>query len=415
MPATDFGLGALLAPVDPPTFFRDSWERQPLVVPRGAPDYYAGVLSLADVDRVIAFTRPKFADPAAFAATPPRAATFVQGWLADRPLPEEPRFPGIVELRRVFEQGKTVVIMTMQQRWPPVAALCRELEGLFHCPVHANMYLTPPGAQGFDAHFDTHEVFVLQLAGSKHWRLYGPARTFPSVGERTHVARDQLGAPRDVRLEAGDLLYIPRGHVHEAFTSEGTSLHLTVGVNVYRWADLLHEALDELTRHDERFRASVPPGHLGGDVVPPPLADRFRELLDVLARTARVDDALRRLGDQFFGQLPALPDAHFAPPEDAAGIDLDTVLRRRPGVICRVVRDGGWVAIEFPGGQVGGPLKIAQALHFVARAGPFPVRDLPGELGEEGKLVLARRLLRERVLTVVDRPAGPPRSAGVGK
>ena len=39
--------------------------------------------------------------------------------------------------------------------------------------------LTPEGAQGFDPHFDTHEVFVLQVEGHKHWRLYGPGRVLP--------------------------------------------------------------------------------------------------------------------------------------------------------------------------------------------------------------------------------------------
>src|SRR5215469_8498820 len=99
--------------------------------------------------------------------------------------------------------------MTMQHRWPPAAALCRSLEAVFHCPVHANMYLTPEGAQGFDAHFDTHEVFVLQLEGSKQWRLYGEPRALPLVDERFNIPRDQLGPVREVELSAGDLLYIP--------------------------------------------------------------------------------------------------------------------------------------------------------------------------------------------------------------
>ncbi|MDB5308472.1 MAG: Cupin 4 family protein [Gemmataceae bacterium] len=71
----------------------------------------------------------------------------------------------------------------MERRWHPVALLCRNLEIVFHCPVHANMYLTPEGAQGFDAHFDTHEVLVLQLEGTKTWRVYGSARTAPLVEE----------------------------------------------------------------------------------------------------------------------------------------------------------------------------------------------------------------------------------------
>src|SRR5262249_26034330 len=141
---------------------------------------------------------------------------------------ESVRFPGISELQSVYMQGRTVVIMTMQQRWRTIAVLCRNLERVFHCPVHANLYLTPAGAQGFDAHFDTHEVLVLQLEGRKTWRLYGPTRTLPLVDERFNLPRERLGQAREMELNPGDLLYVPRGHVHEAFTSQDTSVHLTV-------------------------------------------------------------------------------------------------------------------------------------------------------------------------------------------
>ena len=399
MAARTFCLETLLAPVAPEKFFQDFWERQALVLPRDEPSYYDDLLSLEDVDRVIAFTRPKFLDPDAFAPTAPRKKSVVQGWLAEQKQ-ERASYPGIGELRQAYDQGKTVVIMTMQQRWLPVATLCRNLEAVFHCPVHANLYLTPAGAQGFDTHFDPHEVFVLQLHGRKQWRLYGEARRFPLLEERFQGSRDQLGPPREVCLMAGDLLYIPRGHVHEAFTSDCASLHLTVGVNVFRWADLLHEALDMLTDNDERFRASLPPGIFASKDLSGAFLDRFGELLASLAHDSRAADAVRGLGGHFFRGLQPLPDAHFAPSDDVEAIDLDTVLEKVPGAVCRVVGDNGWVAIEFPGGQVGGPPKIASAFRFVAHAQRFSVRSLPDELGPESKLVLARRLVRERLLRV---------------
>jgi ribosomal protein L16 Arg81 hydroxylase len=416
--AADFDLDALLGPVGCETFFRDYWEKQPLHIARGELGFYAGLLSTSDVEHVIAFTRPKFVDTAAFSDEPPRAKTFVQGWLADRQLQEGAKYPGIEEIHGVYARGKTVIIMTMQQRWRPVAALCRNLESVFRCPVHANMYLTPEGAQGFDAHFDTHEVLVLQLEGSKEWRLYGSPRALPLVDERFNVPRDQLGPTREVRLEPGDLLYVPRGFVHEAFTSEHASLHLTVGVNVYRWADLLGEAVAAVAREDPRFRESVPREVLGAAGVTASVRERFRELIDALAAGHVVCEAVRALGDQFFGQLQPLPGNRFAPPAGVDGVDLDTVLEKDPGLICRVVQDGGWVAIEFPGGQVGGPLKVASALRFVAVADRFPIRALPDDLSPDAKLVLAGRLLRERLLRVSSPAANgsrPVPAPAVGK
>jgi ribosomal protein L16 Arg81 hydroxylase len=403
MPAAAvLNLEHLLAPIDVSSFFRDHWQVRPFVVERREPSPYEGLLSLADVERIIAFTKPKFVDGGAFSGEPPRAATFVQGWLADRPLAGATAFPGIAELARVYGQGKTVVLMTVQQRWEPVAHVCRRLEAVFHCPVHANLYLTPEGAQGFDAHFDTHEVLVLQLEGSKTWRVYDSARTWPLVGERFTVPKDQLSPPREVRLEPGGLLYLPRGYVHEAFTSECASLHLTVGINIYRWADLLHEALAELTRRDARFRDALPPDLLSGGELPDEIPAHARELLQVLVREASVGDAVRSLGDQFFGELPVLPGRHFERLEEGAALDPDTLLERAPGMIGRVIQNGGWVELQYPSGRLGGPLKIAPASHFVARTERFHVRELPGNLGREGTLVLARRLVHEGIVTAAD-------------
>lgn len=415
--AADFDLGKLLSPVEQADFLRDTWEKEPRAVRRGKPKYYAGLFALADVDRVIAFSRPRFTEPGAFPGGPPAARTYVQGWLPDRQLVPDATYPGIGDLRQVLAQGKTVIVRSMQHRWPAVALLCRNLEAVFHCPVHANLYLSPPGAQGFDPHIDTHEVFALQVDGVKHWRLYGPAATLPLAEDKTSLARSRLGPPREVRLEAGDLLYIPRGHAHEAFTTGSPSLHLTVGVNVYRWADLLHQALAAVTRQDPRFRETVPPGTLMGQELPTDVTQRFQELLQALARSARLDDAARRLGDRFFDELAMLPGAHFVPPEGVERMDLDTVLARSPGALCRVLVEGDGVAIEFPGGRLGGPAKIAPALRFVARTERFPVRALPDGLGDGGKLVLARRLVGEGLLTVVREPgvrAARPGADGLG-
>lgn len=404
MPERDFDWNSLLAPVNATTFFHEYWEKQPLHLVRSEPSYYRDIFTLADVDAVIAFTRPKFADAAAFRGEKPQAKSFVQGWLAERPTQESANYPGIADLQRVYAQGRTVVIMTMQQRWPSLAVLCRRLENVFRCPVHANLYLTPPGAQGFDVHFDTHEVFVLQLEGSKQWRLYPPTRRLPLVDERFQAAREQLGPVREIPLQAGDLLYLPRGHVHEAFTSDCASMHLTIGVNVFRWSDLLHEALDAATRRDERLREAVPAQLFTGMGSEGNFKERFRELIGALVSGAQLEEGARRLEDAFFAQMPVLPDAHFVPPDTAENLDLDTVLEKRTGVVCRILEDGAWIALEFPGGRIGGPLKIASALRFVAEEERFPVRALPDDLSAESKLVLARRLVRERLLRAVGSP-----------
>jgi Cupin superfamily protein len=187
----------------------------------------------------------------------------------------------------------------------------------------------------------------------------------------------------DVTLQAGDTLYLPRGWLHEAKTSETDSLHLTVGVNVYTWMDAFRAALDSCAR-DVGFRRS-------------PDGDDPADLLELLAgqlSTERVEGRRRRklvrtrrpvLGGQL-SQLRALES-----------LDADTVVERRATVIFEF--EGG--TLSFEGKDVAFPGDAADDLAFIAQCDePFTPADLPGELDDEARLVLVRRLVREGFLVI---------------
>jgi len=56
-----------------------------------------------------------------------------------------------------------------------------------------------------------------------------------------------MRADCELMLTAGDLLYMPRGFLHEAWTTDEPSTHLTVGLHVVRWLDLLSVALAQVS------------------------------------------------------------------------------------------------------------------------------------------------------------------------
>ena len=76
------------------------------------------------------------------------------------------------------------------------------------------------------------------------------------------------------------------------------------------------------------------------------------------------------------------------------------MLVRRKGVICRALEGPGYAAIQYSGGKILGPEKIAPALRYVAEHRSFSVRSIAGDLTEREKLVLARRLVRDGLLEV---------------
>ena len=123
-----------------------------------------------------------------------------------------------------------------------------------------NVYHTPGKNKGFKSHFDSHDVFVLQLAGSKRWRVYKqPPTRLPSSDWPLQRVTTYMGGKRGRRtplfervLKQGDALYIPRGFIHDADCNSlpDDSVHLTVGFEPPLWVDLLHFALRHVLAED---------------------------------------------------------------------------------------------------------------------------------------------------------------------
>ncbi len=284
-----------------------------------------------------------------------------------------------------FAAGATIVLQALHVHWLPAARYCRALEAALGFPVQANAYLTPASAQGFAVHHDVHDVFVLQVAGRKRWRVYAPVVELPLKGQRWSPGLGDPGDPvQELLLEPGDTLYLPRGWPHEAATGDGESLHLTIGLHPPTRLDVLHAALDACAGDDvELRRAAAADGTL-----PDGLLDRLPARLapeDVAARLRRrFVDGRRPILDDQLDQVRAL-----------GSLTADTPLERRDTVIADL--DGA--TVRFEGKAVAFPPVARQALEaVVAATGRFTARSLPGPLDEPGRLVLVGRLIREGLL-----------------
>jgi len=150
-----------------------------------------------------------------------------------------------------------------------LAALCIDLQKTFP-HVYINTYLTPPNAAAVKAHADDRDVFVIQVLGEKKWKVYKdiPIK-YPSNHEQ--VGKNGLKVPEeilnkkplfDITLRAGDVLYMPRGYVHEAETSKSEpSFHCTVAIATHDWSlsKTLAQIVTEQLESDPKFREAIYP------------------------------------------------------------------------------------------------------------------------------------------------------------
>jgi len=172
-------------------------------------------------------------------------------------------------LWRRFADGATLVLQALHRTWEPVADFSTRLSTELGHPVQANAYITPPQNRGFDDHYDVHDVFVLQIEGTKRWIVHEPVHPDPLrdqawTDHRSAVAEAAKGeACLDTVLEPGDALYLPRGWLHAARAQHEVSVHLTLGIHSWTrhaLAEQLAQAALALLGEDPEMRATLPLG-----------------------------------------------------------------------------------------------------------------------------------------------------------
>ncbi|GMH59771.1 hypothetical protein TrRE_jg3652 [Triparma retinervis] len=242
-------LSTLLEPVAPSAFFSTYFEKKPLHLARSAdPDYpHEPLLTRKDVEEMLLRQSLRY-------GVDLNVTNVVDGVRRTLDLlPSAGEDPVVAEAKDVMsnlESGCSVRLLCPQMHSDDVWELCSILETTFGCMVGANAYLTPTASQGFAPHYDDVDVFILQQEGKKRWRVYPPLKgeVLPRKSSRD-FREDEIGKPvLDVVLGEGDLLYLPRGWIHQAVTTrEDThSLHLTVScMQDWSWSAMLEEVLPE--------------------------------------------------------------------------------------------------------------------------------------------------------------------------
>jgi ribosomal protein L16 Arg81 hydroxylase len=389
-----FSLEQLLSPIDSESFFQDYWETQPLIIPRNETGYYQQLFSVEAIDSVLLCSR--------FQPSDIRVVANQQEMLPAKYFKEEGSL-NLNQLYKAYHEGHTLVVNGLQRFWQPLAIFCQGLQDFLNHAIVANLYFSPPQSQGLKPHYDTHDVFVLQIDGSKHWEIYPPTQPIPFLNSFQPVIPDtQLGEPLErICLQPGDLLYMPRGYIHQAVTTDSFSLHLTVSVYPTQWFDLIVNALTSLTLRDVRFRRALPIGFLDRPDLTPELQVYLQDLLDTLANKAKVEEAMGLLSDRLIRQTIPVADGQFSQLNQLGHIQLDTRVKKRSGMRCQVLDHLFSLSLQFPGNTIKFPCSHLSALLFIDQAQqPFTAQDLP-ELEAEQQLKLVTRLVQSGLLQTI--------------
>jgi ribosomal protein L16 Arg81 hydroxylase len=286
------------------TFFEQFYGKQ-LWHLKGEPDKYTDLLNAEDLKTIITFSAQNPKTPRmVFQGFPIDLKKLYKGDLIDYP-----------KISRMHKGGATLIYNWIDHFNNRLFYLTKSLEYLFEARVHANLYATPALMRGFNAHSDEHDVLVIQLSGSKKWSFYKANDKPVKIG--TSYKPEEITLTESFELSAGDTLYVPKGLIHSAESTDETSRHLTLGITGYTWAEAIKEAIDQYFPSSTELQEHVPI-HTGDQSL---LSERAHEILAKLRDGLDFEKGISSFKEENRAQRQGLEDIRVISRKALAAID----------------------------------------------------------------------------------------------
>jgi len=397
-------LARVLAPASVGDFFERYFEREPFHVARGDAAYFGDFYGAGDIETAI---HVGARDAGRFAMTRGGAAvegaelqverTHIRANYTGKP-PVNVLDPRAIAAR--FERGHTLLISDAALFSPRLQALCNQIQRETLIYVQANAYLTPPNEQGFALHHDTHDTLVLQIEGTKQWRVRKPVVELPIESQPSSPARSE-GDVQVYDLHAGDTLYLPRGFRHECTAGTVRSLHLTLALLPVRAIELAEAALRVAATVDVELRRTLEQGWQDADG----FSERFGTFLAERLRAAFSNGPVMRAArdlvvNELFATTRTLSDGTFTDVARLTTLTGSTRIDLRGGAPFVIRTEGADIQLIAAGKATTLPGNCAPAIRAL-RSGPMTVAALEAMLPQAGA-ALARLLVLDGLATVLD-------------
>ncbi|HWZ15469.1 MAG TPA: cupin domain-containing protein [Mucilaginibacter sp.] len=164
----------------------------------------------------------------------------------------------LTKIRDLCENGATLILSGLNNYSQEISDFCNQLSSEVKETVQINAYLTQKNTQGFEAHYDHHEIFIIQILGEKDWSIYGDAGNYPLPAQQYYdQGKPDKNDQRFYKMTPGDVLYLPRGLWHEAKAVDSSSFHLTVNIKCTLKVDFLKWFIEQLAVNDKELRLNL--------------------------------------------------------------------------------------------------------------------------------------------------------------
>ena len=361
---------ALIAPLGRERFLADTWTKS-FLHQKGSKGRFAHLLTWEKLNEVLEWQSP-----------PPFLKLFREGNRIDPGSyidhrDDKPPEGWELNAGRVIASlagGSALVIDAIQKNVPRIKQVSEAFEDVFHASNQVNLYAGWGSQNTFHLHWDPQEVFILQLSGRKHWKIYPPTRPYPLKDDAEKNLPPSGPPVFDGVIEDGDFLYVPRGWWHDVRPLGEPSLHLNVGIETATGMDFLRWWLPRLLRHAE-LRQDMPL-----NLSPAEGEAYFARLLDLIAKDGKgqnLPGEFLREWDAFRPVRPRLRLPH-AVAEQKTPLDMATRVRlaQRDALFIEYKPGDRMAKFQAIGGQYDASPGVVPALQRLSGHRSLTVQEL---------------------------------------
>ncbi len=389
-----YSLPWLISPIEPKDFLNNFWENKVLVIKRKKEKYWNKLISKEIIDNIISSSL-NLKEGDIILANAKNENENTKYVLKDD-------YIDIIELIQRYREGSTIILNSLHKRLLSLSNLCRGVEKDLSMPCQANVYLTPSKSQGFKPHYDSHCVFILQVSGSKSWKIYDKLISYPTKDYRNldELNYDNRKPTLEFQLNSGDIAYIPRGFVHEALTNKEESLHITLGVLSYTWVDILPEILKSLCLSDADFRKSLPTGFANPEFHKIEAFNIYSKLSKKMSSISVFENAFNSMVDKFISTRKPILNGQLLNIQNTLNLSNDKVFTQRANIIYQIKETKSLIQIYCYGKKISFPTNLKESILFSLNTKFYKISDIPGGIDYELKRIIVRQLVENGLVWV---------------
>lgn len=387
----------LLDPVTSTHFFAEYFEKAPLVLNRSNTHFYNNIINLTDLDTYFY----QSVNTESLQVMDESKLVHNEKWTTTSTASDAS--VTVVDQHKLWAQlrmGRSMRISGAQNYIASLERFCSSVANDLQFRVNANIYITPPSATALKAHYDTHDVLVLQISGEKQWRFYDSPVVRPGPQQPFDQLDYEVKQPsNEFMLSPGDLAYIPRGLVHQAESLDTTSVHVSLGLHY----NVVHNLFDELAsrfQNNEAFRQALPHGY-SSDRERNEFAVEIGRLIQQALPSFTIDEAIDQSER---ARQPSVPAQSFSETLASPLLCNGALLQRNFSAKHNLIREKSRIRLLVNEDTIDIPILFEPLLDTLLGDMPFSLSDWQVLASEKTKQDLAKRLIEAGFLTFFHEP-----------